>query len=487
LNCRTTTTATTGAAGSTTLFDYIPKLTEFCPEASISFKQLAIIVQGNTSQVGVGDANLNWYLDTSASLFSSDYYQGDLISGMWFRLVCTSTFTTDSSHAWYVYGNTTVFNHLQAYMNVVYTFSATDTSVVLNSIQLPVQFSSLAGGIDASSYQRATTEFYIQEPSTIVVKDSGLLLFWDQISTVSGLNARIGTATFTTYTDATNEVCGGNGLIMKNVSLNLNQIVLTRGKNTLSADVYRTDTADLMFGLTGLWMINYHSGKSTFGVGAHNQTINWNIFTIGSSTASYTLDISAMAPIIPETNYYLNSMGVHYYNNFTYTSGQYLGESIFTERLISEGGNQWIPIYIGLDVNDQELGVRQFFSDCKKVFIRWPGEPSNNNNTIDIETSRRWRIQNDGSSTACISQHYLDMLLTYHGIYYTVSGNVSGSAGGTVNIDLLKDSTGEKLLTTSRVSNGAYSFNWYDNTEDVYTSAREDSTHLGRSEKGKAV
>jgi hypothetical protein len=77
--------------------------------------------------------------------------------------------------------------------------------------------------------------------------------------------------------------------------------------------------------------------------------------------------------------------------------------------------------------------------------------------------------------------------MTYHTITYTVSGSVTGSAGGTVNLELERDGTDELVLSTSRTGNGSFSFTWYDNTENVYVSAREDSTHLGRSDQGTAT
>jgi hypothetical protein len=47
--------------------------------------------------------------------------------------------------------------------------------------------------------------------------------------------------------------------------------------------------------------------------------------------------------------------------------------------------------------------------------------------------------------------------------------------------------TEEKLLTTSRVGDGAYSFTWYDNTKNVFVAAREDDNHLGRTTLGTAT
>lgn len=79
------------------------------------------------------------------------------------------------------------------------------------------------------------------------------------------------------------------------------------------------------------------------------------------------------------------------------------------------------------------------------------------------------------------------MYLTYHAITFTVSGTVSGSNSGTVNLGLHDATTGELLLTTSRSGDGSYSFTWYDDTADVYVAAYEDDTHVGRSANDPAT
>jgi hypothetical protein len=77
--------------------------------------------------------------------------------------------------------------------------------------------------------------------------------------------------------------------------------------------------------------------------------------------------------------------------------------------------------------------------------------------------------------------------LTYHANTFTVSGNITGSSGGTVNIEIFRSSSGEKIGSTTRVGNGTWTFTWYDNTENVFATAKESSTLLGRSDDGVAV
>lgn len=95
-----------------------------------------------------------------------------------------------------------------------------------------------------------------------------------------------------------------------------------------------------------------------------------------------------------------------------------------------------------------------------------------------MQTERRWRVMLGGN---CASFDHLDMYLTYHSITFTVSGTVTDSAGGVVDLSLHRESSGERIKVASRTGNGSYSFTWFDNTASVYVDAYENATHTGRS------
>ena len=100
---------------------------------------------------------------------------------------------------------------------------------------------------------------------------------------------------------------------------------------------------------------------------------------------------------------------------------------------------------------------------------------------MDLETARKQRIYGNALQNTSLKR-----IITTHAITYSVAGDVTGSSGGTVTIDLYSDVSGLKLATTSRTGNGAYSLTWYDNTENVFTVARESGVLLGRSERALA-
>ena len=74
-------------------------------------------------------------------------------------------------------------------------------------------------------------------------------------------------------------------------------------------------------------------------------------------------------------------------------------------------------------------------------------------------------------------------MTTYHSVIRTVSGSITGSSGGPVDIYLHRASTGEIVLATSQIGNGSFSFDWYDDTEDLFVSAYESTTKKGRSKR----
>ena len=78
------------------------------------------------------------------------------------------------------------------------------------------------------------------------------------------------------------------------------------------------------------------------------------------------------------------------------------------------------------------------------------------------------------------------MLVTYHSMFYRISGNVTDSAGGTVDLEAYRASDGLFLGSTSRVGNGAYTIDVP--VDDLcYVEARETGSLLGRSDDDTPV
>jgi len=473
-------TITTGAV----TYDTFPALDTYLPETSKVYRNMYIVVQGNehrnTAAAVTTDHTMT--INLGASTVTTGNYEGALASDRWFRYVWNLTaagFTaTNATQNFQLSATVARCNHPQCYAVITYEYDESTSTSIMNSVILPLDINAPFGGTTVSDYQRATRDFFIQEPGTIITNQIAFFPFWSQVAQIGGLNMRIGTGAFVTYTDAV--LCGTNGAMVRNDSA----FTLVHGRNTLNFDVYRTDASDFGWNTSGFWIINYTSDKHSSGSGAHNHTVFWGLLQNGTVASANNWTVAATSIIIPETDHYITAIGTRLVTLLTTLPP--VGFAIAVERLVAEGGIEWEIIYTDIKQTDTELGTFYAWSQAKFLFYRWPNDPDTTR--IDPEINRRWRINlPQGGTTNASGWIGISQVFTYHSITYAISGNVSGSDGGTVTLNLCRSSTGEKVLSTSRTGNGPYSFIWYDNTENLFVEAKESGTLIGRSDDGVAV
>lgn len=476
--------APTGALGTTkpgTPTDTIPALDTYLPEASKTYRNISIVFQGNESRTSNVDHTLSMQIDGLTALTTGNYEAGNN-SDRWVRYIWNISslgMTTNATHGFYMWASLARFNHPQVWMVVTYEFNASTTTTVMQSLMLPMESLGAMGGTSASDFQRTVQELWIEEPATITLQRLAAFFFWEQSAGITGVNARIGTGSFVSYTDVASVLSGSNGCMVRNDS----GATLARGRNTFTADIYRTDSATLGDGLSGFWLVNYTSGKHASGVGAHNRTVLWNLATTGTAAASEVLSVSATNPVVPETNFFLTSLGVRYeyINNYVDDLSAPAGVSIQVERLSAESGVKWETAYADIGETDPEVGLHTHYSQIKGVFNRWNSDPDTKR--LNLQTARRWRVI---QANNCAAFSHLDVIMTYHTITFTVADSLSGGFSGTVYIDLCRTLTDEMVKATTRTGDGAFSFVWHDNTEQLHISA-SDGTHVGRSKDGLAT
>jgi hypothetical protein len=104
---------------------------------------------------------------------------------------------------------------------------------------------------------------------------------------------------------------------------------------------------------------------------------------------------------------------------------------------------------------------------------------------LALETARRWRVL-IGSTTTQTAWYKFGLLFSYHTITKQVAGTVSGYAGTGVGIPVTVHRTldGEKIASTTTTTGGAFTATVYYDTDTYYVVAREDATHVGRSDDG---
>jgi len=462
-----------------TSHDTVPALDTYLPEASKTYRNIHIITQANTAASSTTDFS-NTYELTSLGTNVTSLYEQALNSDRWVRYVwdITSYITTNTTHTFNVHSSLTgTMDTMQAWMVVTYEFNASTTTSVMNSLLLPMEIDSPVG-TSSTIFQRASREIMVQETNPSLTKLAAYIR-WNNTGNEAGLNARLGTGSFVAYTNTGSAlIAGGKGMMIRNDAPT--GLTFGRGKNVLQLDIYNTSASIKGGNFGALWIINYTSDVASAGVGAHSHSIIWPLAFHGTGAATVNFVTTATAPIIPETNYYIAALGLHLGHMNT---GALIccAPSITIERTDGEGGLVFESAYSDVGMLDSETGYNESWSQIRALFYRWYGDQDSTR--MDIETSRRSNlyIPNSAGTATCAFWETYQLYMTYHSITYTVSGTISGSAGGTVTINLYRTGTNDIVLTTTRVGNGAYSFTWYDDVTELYAEAYEDATHRGRS------
>lgn len=469
-------TSKPGAATAT-----IPALDTELPESTKTYRNMFVVCQNNVNATAAAtDSTLSMQIDSLTAFTSSSLEMG-AVSDYWTRFVWDITslgMTTNATHSFYLWASVARHNHSQAYLVVTYEFDASASTDVFVSVKIPVGKSGPMGGTTSSDYQRLIHDLWIEE-NNIVQKQCAFYAFWDSAAVIAGLNFRLGTGGFVTYTDGATVMCGSSCAMIRNDSA----FTLARGKNRLNVDAYRTDATDTGKGFTGFFIINYTGDKPAEGYGAANHTVIWNIEVLNQGPNLQRV-LSAQAISLPETQYFVNNFGMECLT-IVNSTGTPTGTTVQVERLSGEGGIAWEDIASHMITTDAETGTRFIYSDNTRLFTRWlDGSLTDpDTNRLPLQTSRRWNLVT-GNDVAAF--YHIDLYLTYHAITYDVSGTVSNSGGGTVTLNLCDAVSHEKFFSTTRSGNGAYSFVWFDNTVEVFVDAYEDSTHVGRSNKSVA-
>jgi hypothetical protein len=460
-------------ATAATTYDTMPALDTYLPEASKTYRNMHIVIQGNEAR-NAATTDHTMTLRAGAASVTTGNYEGALASDRFFRYVwdvTTAWPSTAATQTWQPTATIARVNHFQAWLVVTYEYNESTSTSIMNSVMLPLAVDSPMGGTTSSDYQRGTRELFIQEANVTGARIA-YYVYWTSIAAIGGLNMRIGTGAFVAYTDTASTLCGTNAAMIRNDSA----VTLAHGRNSLNFDVYRTDAVDYGWNVSGFYIVNYTSDKPADGSGAHNHTVEWGISQYGTAVPATLQTVAAMAPTIPEANYYMTAVGIRLTHISTTVPSGFI---VQVERLSAEGGVAWEVVYQDQVSSDTEAGVYFAYAQMRSLFHRWPGDLGADR--MNIETSRRWRILNFAVS----GWNSLTMILTYHSITYTAADSITGFTG-TVNLGLHRSSSGEKVLETTRSGDGAYSFTWYDDTEDLFVSA-DDGTNVGRSEDTLAV
>lgn len=459
----------------------IPQLTGsggFLPEASVNIRDYFILIEGNEYTSANTDFTISANID-GGTAFNFGTQEAQLITYRYGRWIYKPTLpSTASAHNFQLWATVARCNHITATLVVTYEFDPSSTSTVLNSILQPIELSSPMGSTTTAEASRLERNFFIQEPGTITLQQSSFRINWNCAASPGSLRLRAGGQAYRAYT-VNAGVVGGMFSVQQRIDSGSAQgagVSIARGVNTITIDGYTTNANNQISNVSGVIILNYHSGKATDGVGAHAHTVMRNLLQWDAALTDLTRP-NNIAFDIPESMYYFVSIGFVFYQ-IVQSASQAITFDV--ECLAGEGkGGGYYDIYSDAYQADNERSASIVWMRGREAFLRYPTDPGADR--VDIETARDYRLYTSSNTSSGLTIVY-----TYHAISYTVSGTISGSAGGTVEIRTYRADNRELVNSTSRNGNGAYSFTWHDNTVELYTEAYEDTTHFGRSTNATA-
>jgi hypothetical protein len=461
--------------------DQVPNLSTFCPEASKSFKDIFFEIWTNEGNTGTVDISLCLALDAEAEAADGLHEMANGIGTAYPYIWKRTDMSTSATHAFKARSTTTsYFSCLGAILTVTYTYSETNSSTILNSLLIPFGdeiFGHTTGATADQDEMVAVKDIWIPEPATVALAQSAVLMTGGG----SGqLQIKAGSQSARAYTPTGNTGPSGNGLAIHRIDSGGEQgagMTLARGKNTVVLKVRTTNNTSAYVGSPAL-LLNYTSGKSSLGSARHSKTV---VLHAISSLASQTLLTASSSPSVAETTYWLHGFGFQRYFS---DPGPTLAQGPIRLEVNSGelGGDGWVSRMVTTSTST-EIGFFLSFVDFTDSFNHSSVDPSGK-----MEFSATRRIQLPILVTGAVRAVYLRHLISYHSLTWTVSGTVSGYTGdgSGITIDIFRASDEQRVGSVTTSAGGGYSLTWFDDTASVYAVARQDSTHVGRSDDGVA-
>lgn len=467
----------------------IPQLTSsgFLPESTVTIRDYFFVIEGNNSlPSGTTDWILTGRIDSEGgggtsigTTVENAQASASYLRWIWSR---TSTYpSTTAAHQFKMWAtaSATRLNHACITLYVTYEFDPSATTRVINSVILPIEFSSPLG-LDSADHSRYSRNFFIEEPGTITFRQSAFRIHFNAPAAIAGLNFRAGGQSYRAYTHASSNPSGMYSLQQRldSGSAQGAGVTIARGDNTIFIDGYRTDTTDDPTNVTGFIVLNYESDKHGDGVGAHSKTVFWGVSYWDASLVD-RLQVSFNATI-PESNYFLTAVG------YVLTQWVAIAANAVTfdiQCLSGEGkGGGYYDVYTDAYQGTAERSMTMIWCSARDIFKTYPTDPGSDK--INLETSRVYRLFNPSPTAQGVVN-----VFTYHTMTYDVEGSIVGYTGNGsgIVVDVHRSDNDSLVGTVTSSTGGTYAFEWYDNVVPVYAHARQADGYVGRSNNGLAV
>jgi hypothetical protein len=452
----------------------IPQLSTYLPEASKTIRNFYIVVTGNDQiitpitteyRIKVGSSSDRYYPHTAGGI------TGTILKAIYVDDNISTSTTHDIQMA--VTSRQGNFRNWTMYAVVTYEYDASTTTRTINSIILPFETSSTILPQDDPLYpERIRKSFYIQEPGTINnVRIGSYISFADPNSPILRMKD-MNESSYKQLTFVAPSVNSGNF----RYGTRLSTTTLNKGLNTIGIDLYGENQAastPSCYYTCGYFIVNYHSDVYSGGLEKHNKTISC-LHQLQRTSNGKNYAFNKLSN--PLASYFINDFGI-WGDMFAFAVNATIS---IDNRFIYEDTNQKYVFGAGGCVidNNEHMHYDVIVSD-RGIVKKYPNDPKR---PVNIFSDGRFLTEYGTVQVVGGSQ----TIASCHEITYTISGNITGSSGGTVDLMLMDFSTDEVLLHSSRVGNGSYSFTWYDDTRDVYVVAIESDTKKGISKQATA-
>lgn len=383
----------------------VPQLTSggFIPENSPTIRAMWFELSGNQDTGGSQtDFNLAAALDAEGEAnVSGTWEEGNTNYANWFFLVWRrDDMSPTAAHAFKARTSTTGrVSNLCVVLCVTYDYNHSASSTILNSVEmhLPRLATVMGGSGTTAEAQRSQLKFMVEEPSTITLLQSAVMLQFNALALQAANNLmRVGSQSYRTYTWGT-AFSGAppNGAftqlhrIDSGAAAGSAGLTLARGENTITLDSYMSDTDDQStpFNVDAMAIVNYTSGKHSLGSEAHTKTTKWNLRdSIRTTGTTYYTSIAAVKPILSQPHYWVTAVG---FTNNMYVAGS---TKCWTTAEIGAGegqGDGWAEICSVTTFNDENL-LYTPFQDATALFTRHPLDPSSAR--LNMSRTRRYRV-----------------------------------------------------------------------------------------------
>lgn len=457
----------------------------YLPETSTTIRQAFLELGGNEASTGTTDFTMQVRVNGGTALDVWRSEQGFNGNGCYAYATYDITgedLTSARSLEATSTGITNRMDWVGGWLTVTYEFNASTSTTIYNSMLLgAIDTTGWAGGTTSGDTDAWGRTIYIEEPGTITLKESGVFVGSNDSGGYT-LNLAVGGQTNTAFAHTASTLQIGQYTVMHRIDAGGAKgsagITLARGANDYTIKAY-SSTANSGWGLNGFLILNYTSSKATDGVGAHASSKFYLLSESGND--EWVDQVDSKSCPIAESDYWINGVVTEAW--VAMDNGTNASIAIQAERLAGEGEESgWETIGLTQYRSDNENNFINGRYASRKVWKRWPGDTDPSR--LDVEAARSYRLDTPLQSTSAYG-----LWVTYHTITFDVADSVSGFSG-TVNIGLHRSNSnannpGELVKTTSRSGDGAFSFTWYDDTEEMYVEA-DDGTNVGRSVDGLA-